>query len=46
MAGTKSKEELFERAFALLDRSDLATTVGIETEILSILSDVERLNGT
>jgi hypothetical protein len=44
-AGIKSKTELFERALVLIDQTDLATTFEIEKEILSILGDIERLQG-
>jgi len=44
-AGIRSKSELFERALALIDQTDLTTTLEIEREVLSILQDVERLEG-
>jgi uncharacterized phage infection (PIP) family protein YhgE len=45
-AGIRSKQELFERALTLIDQSDLSTTLEIESEILSILSDMEALKGS
>ena len=45
-AGIRSKTELFNRALTLIDETDLATTLEIEREILSILRDIERLEGT
>jgi hypothetical protein len=44
-AGIHSKQELFERSLALIDKTDLKTTLEIEAEILSILGDLEELKG-
>ena len=44
-AGIRSKSELFEKALALIDQTDLATTLEMESEILSILTDLEGLRG-
>jgi hypothetical protein len=44
-AGVRSKQQLFEQAMALIDDSDLATTLEIESEILSVLGDIEELKG-
>jgi len=44
-AGIRSKQELFEQALVLMDQSDLSTTLEIESEILSILEDIEGLKG-
>lgn len=44
-AGIKSKTELFERALTLIDQTDFSTTLEIEREVLSILEDIERLEG-
>lgn len=44
-AGINSKSELFERALPLIDQTDLATTLEIEREVLSILRDIEELEG-
>jgi len=44
-AGIKSKNELFEKALTLIDQTDLATTLEMESEVLSILQDIERLRG-
>jgi hypothetical protein len=45
-AGIKSKNELFEKALTLIDQTDLSTTLEIESEILSILEDIEGLKGS
>jgi hypothetical protein len=45
-AGIRSKQELFERSLSLIDQTDLSTTLAIESEILSILDDLEGLKGT
>ena len=45
-AGIRSKEELFKQAVKLLDESDFSTTFEIESEVLSILIDIEHLKGT
>jgi len=45
-AGIKSKTELFERALKLIDQTDLATTLKMEQEVLSILREIEELKGT
>ena len=44
-AGIRSKKELFEKALTLIDQTDLSTTLEIESEILSILRDIEGLKG-
>ncbi len=44
-AGIKSKTELFDRALVLIDQTDLSTTLEIEREVLSILRDIENLQG-
>jgi hypothetical protein len=44
-AGIRSKSELFEKALTLIDQTDLATTLEMESEILSILTDLEGLRG-
>jgi len=44
-AGIKSKTELFDRALTLIDETDLETTLEIEREVLSILQDIEQLQG-
>jgi hypothetical protein len=44
-AGIRSKEELFKQAVILLDQSDFSTTFEIESEVLSILVDIEHLKG-
>ncbi len=44
-AGIRSKKELFEKALTLIDQTDLSTTLEIESEILSILKDIEGLKG-
>ena len=44
-AGIRSKSELFDKALALIDQTDLSTTLEMESEVLAILSDLERLRG-
>ncbi|MBN1836803.1 MAG: DUF4349 domain-containing protein [Spirochaetales bacterium] len=44
-AGIRSKNELFQKALLLIDQTDLAATLEIESEILSILTDLEGLKG-
>ena len=44
-AGIRSKKELFEKALTLIEQPALSTTLEIESEILSILRDIEGLKG-
>lgn len=44
-AGIRSKEELFRQALGLIDDSDYTSTLQIESEILSILKDLENHKG-
>jgi len=44
-AGIRSKKELFDKALTLIDQTDLATTLEMESEVLSILTDLEALRG-
>jgi hypothetical protein len=44
-AGIRSKTELFGKALTLIDQTDLATTLEMESEVLSILTDLEGLRG-
>ncbi|MBN1837297.1 MAG: DUF4349 domain-containing protein [Spirochaetales bacterium] len=44
-AGIRSKTDLFDKALTLIDQTDLATTLEMESEVLSILTDLEALRG-